>query len=71
MKQSVPNEPRGLPSLRLLRQRKGLSIGQLADMTGWKRKLIMRFENGIEDPQPHHIRLLARILDIPQFELVS
>ncbi len=36
-----PMKPHGLPNLRLLRQRKGLSIGQLADMTGLRRSLFI------------------------------
>jgi transcriptional regulator with XRE-family HTH domain len=66
-----PMKPHGLPNLRLLRQRKGLSIGQLADMTGLRRDTIAHLENGREDPQPYHIRLLARVLDVPQLKLVS
>ncbi len=61
----------GVPNLRIVRQRKGLSIGQLADMTGLRRETISHFENGREDPQPYHLRLLARVLDVPQFDLVS
>jgi len=61
----------GLPHLRILRQRKGLSLGQLADLTGIRRDTITHFENGREDPQPYQLRLLARVLDVPQLELVS
>jgi len=61
----------GLPNLRLLRHRKGLSLGQLADMTGLRRDTIAHLENGREDPQPYHLRLLARVLDVPQLDLVS
>ena len=61
----------GVPNLRILRQRKGLSIGQLANMTGLRRETISHFENGREDPQPYHLRLLARVLDVPQLDLVS
>ena len=61
----------GVPNLRVLRQRKGLSIGQLADMTGLRRETISHFENGREDPQPYQLRLLARVLDVPQLDLVS
>jgi len=66
-----PMKTHGLPNLRLLRQRKGLSIGQLADMTGLRRDTIAHLENGREDPQPYHVRLLARVLNVPQLELVS
>ena len=61
----------GLPHLRTLRQRKGLSLGQLADLTGIRRDTITHLENGREDPQPYQLRLLARVLDVPQLELVS
>ncbi len=75
MKQHASREraikPHGLPNLRLLRQRKGLSLGQLADMTGLRRDTISHLENGREDPQPYHLRLLARVLDVPQLDLVS
>lgn len=75
MKQQIPKErlvkPHGLPHLRILRQRRGLSLGQLADMTGLRRDTIAHLENGREDPQPYHLRLLARVLDVPQLELVS
>ena len=63
--------PHGLPHLRLLRQRKGLSLGQLADMTGIRRDTLSHLENGREDPQPYHLRLLARVLDVTQLDLVS
>ena len=75
MKQMTSREramkPHGLPNLRLLRQRKGLSLGQLADMTGLRRDTIAHFENGREDPQPYQVRVLAHILDVPQLDLVS
>ncbi len=66
-----PVKTHGLPNLRLLRQRKGLSLGQLADMTGLRRDTIAHLEDGREDPQPYHLRLLARVLDVHQFDLVS
>ena len=75
MKQMTSREramkPHGLPNLRLLRQRKGLSLGQLADMTGLRRDTIAHLENGREDPQPYQVRVLARVLDVPQLDLVS
>ncbi|HKV58164.1 MAG TPA: helix-turn-helix transcriptional regulator [Ktedonobacteraceae bacterium] len=64
-------KPHGLPRLRVLRQRKGLSLGQLADMTGIRRNTLTHLETGREDPQPYHMRMLARVLDVPQLELVS
>ena len=74
MKHSVrehPAKPHGIPHLRLFRQRKGLSLGQLAEMTGLRRDTIAHLENGSEDPQPYHVRVLARVLGIPQLDLVS
>jgi transcriptional regulator with XRE-family HTH domain len=64
-------KPHGLPHLRILRQRKGLSIGQLALMTGISRDTISHLESGRQDPQPYQLRLLARILEVPQYALVS
>jgi len=75
MKQHASNEktvkPQGLPHLRNLRQRKGLSLGQLASMTGIRRDTISHLESGRQDPQPYELRLLARILEVPQYALVS
>jgi transcriptional regulator with XRE-family HTH domain len=65
------NRPHGLPHLRMLRQRKGLSLGQLAEMTGIRRNTITHLETGREDPQPYQLRLLARALEVPQYALVS
>ncbi|HZS76371.1 MAG TPA: helix-turn-helix transcriptional regulator [Ktedonobacteraceae bacterium] len=64
-------KPHGLPHLRMLRQRRGLSLGQLADMSGIRRDTIAHLEDGREDPQPYHVRVLARVLDVPQLDLVS
>ena len=64
-------KPQGLPHLRNLRQHKGLSIGQLSSMTGIRRDIISHFESGREDPQPYQLRLLARVLEVPQYALVS
>ena len=75
MKQHASKErvvkPHGLPHLRILRQRKGLSIGQLASMTGIRRDIISHLESGREDPQPYQLRLLAQVLEVPQYALVS
>ena len=75
MKQHAVKEktlkPHGLSHLRNLRQRRGLSIGQLALMTGIHRDTIAYLESGHLDPQPYHLRLLARILEVPQYALVS
>lgn len=64
-------KPHGLPQLRVLRQRKGLSLGQLSEMTGIRRDTITHLENGREDPQPYQVRLLARVLEVPTLSLVS
>ncbi|HLI89922.1 MAG TPA: helix-turn-helix transcriptional regulator [Ktedonobacteraceae bacterium] len=61
----------GLPNLRILRQRRGLSLGQLADMTGLRRDTIAHLEHGREEAQPYHLRLLARALEVPTLDLVS
>jgi len=61
----------GIPKLRILRQRKGLSLGQLATLTGIRRDTITHLESGRENPQPYHVRLLARVLEVPTLELVS
>lgn len=61
----------GLPHLRNLRQQKGLSLGQLADLTGIRRDTITHLEDGRLDPQPYHVRLLARVLEVAQLDLVS
>jgi len=55
----------------MLRHRKGLSISQLADLTGLRRDTIAHLENGREDAQPYQVRLLARVLDVQDLDLVS
>ena len=62
---------RGLPHLRTLRQRKGLSLSQLADLSGLRRDTIAHLEQGRVDPEPSHLRLLARVLEVPTLDLVS
>lgn len=52
-----------LRGLRQVRQRSGLSIGQLAEMTGLRRETISRLEQGKEDPQPYAVHRLAAILE--------
>ncbi len=63
-------KPHGIPNLRILRQRKGLSLGQLAALSGLRRDTISHLENGREDAQPYHVRILARALDVAAFDLV-
>jgi transcriptional regulator with XRE-family HTH domain len=64
-------KPRGIPNLRVLRQRKGLSLGQLADLSGLRRHTITHLENGREEAQGYHLRILARVLGVGTFDLVS
>jgi transcriptional regulator with XRE-family HTH domain len=71
MKQLISAKAHGIPRLRSLRQRKGLSLGQLSTLTGIRRNTITHLENGREDPQPYHLRLLAHVLEVPTFDLVS
>lgn len=63
-------KPRGVPNLRVLRQRRGLSLGQLADLSGLRRDTITHLEAGREQPQPYHLRILARVLDVTTLDLV-
>jgi len=71
MKLVLSTKIHGIPKLRILRQRKGLSLGQLATLTGIRRDTITHLESGRENPQPYHVRLLARVLEVPTLELVS
>lgn len=59
----------GIANLRILRQRKGLSLGQLADLSGLRRDTITHLENGREEAQPYHVRMLARALGVATFDL--
>lgn len=61
----------GLPNLRQVRQRQGLSLGQLAMMSGLRRDTITHLETGRAEAQPYHVRILARTLGVPTFDLVS
>jgi transcriptional regulator with XRE-family HTH domain len=58
-------------NLRVLRQRQGLSLGQLADISGLRRDTITHLETGREEPQPYHLRILARALGVEKLDLVS
>ena len=60
-----------MPNLRLLRQRKGLSLGQLANLSGLRRDTISHLETGREEPQPYHVRILARALGVATLDLIS
>jgi transcriptional regulator with XRE-family HTH domain len=58
-----------LRGLRQVRQRHGLSIGQLAEMTSLRRESISRFEHGQEEPQPYAVRRLSAVLGASSAEL--
>ena len=60
-----------IQNLRVLRQRQGLSLGQLADLSGLRRDTISHLETGREEPQPYHLRILARALGVATLDLVS
>lgn len=74
MKQMATNmritKSHGIQNLRILRQRQGLSLGQLADLSGIRRDTIAHLETGREDPQPYHLRILARVLGVATLDLV-
>ena len=58
-----------LRGLRQARQRQGLSISQLAEMTGLRRESISHFEHGQEEPQPYALRRLSMVLETSPAEL--
>lgn len=60
-----------LRGLRQARQRRGLSIGQLAEATGLRRETIAHLEHGQEDPQPYAVRRLEAALDVGAEELFA
>ena len=60
-----------LRGLRQARQRSGLSISQLADITDLRRDTITHLEHGKEDPQPYVLRRLAIALKATTAELVG
>ena len=52
-----------LRGLRQARQRSGLSLGQLAEMTDLRRETIAQLEHGRSEPQPYMVHRLAAALD--------
>jgi len=60
-----------LRGLRQVRQRSGLSISQLAEMTGLRRDTITHLEQGKEDPQPYAFRRLVAVLSATDAELLG
>jgi transcriptional regulator with XRE-family HTH domain len=61
----------GLRGLRLARQRKGYSIGQLAELTGLRRETISDLERGRGQPQAYAIARLATALGCSPSDLSS
>lgn len=51
-----------LRGLRQARQRSGLSLGQLAEVTGLRRETIAQLEHGRGEPQPYVVNRLAAAL---------
>jgi transcriptional regulator with XRE-family HTH domain len=60
-----------LRGLRQARQRSGLSISQLAELTGLRRDTITHLEHGKEEPQPYAVRRLAAALGSAPADLVG
>jgi len=60
-----------LRGLRHVRQRNGLSIGQLAEVTGLRRETITHLEHCREEPQPYALARLANALGASVVELVG
>jgi len=60
-----------LRGLRQVRQQRGISLSQLAELTGLRRESITRFEQGREEPQPYAVRRLAAVLDASPDELAT
>jgi transcriptional regulator with XRE-family HTH domain len=60
-----------LPRLRMLRQRRLLTIEQLAERAGVNKNTISRIENGAEAPQAATIRKLARALEVDPEQLMG
>ena len=60
-----------LRGLRQARQRSGLSLSQLADLTGLRRETIGRLEHGQEEPQPYALRRLTATLRVSADELLG
>jgi transcriptional regulator with XRE-family HTH domain len=60
-----------LRGLRQARQRSGLSLGQLAELTGLRRETITHLEHGREEPQPYALVRLAQALNASVPELAG
>jgi transcriptional regulator with XRE-family HTH domain len=57
--------------LKRLRERRALSLSDLAQLTGLSRVTINRIENGKQKPLPRTIRKLAKALNVEVEELTS
>lgn len=60
-----------LRGLRQARQRSGLSLGQLAELTGLRRETIAQLEHGRSEPQPYMVHRLAAALETDSQALVG
>lgn len=60
-----------LRGLRQARQRRGLSIGQLAELTGLRRDTIAQLEHGKADAQPYALHRLAATLGASSDDLAG
>lgn len=60
-----------LRGLRQARQRSGLSLGQLAELTGLRRETIAQLEHGRSEPQPYMMHRLTAALDTDSQSLVG
>jgi transcriptional regulator with XRE-family HTH domain len=63
--------PVGLPRLRQLRQRRLLTIAELAKLSGVHQNTISRIENGAEGIHPGTIRKLAATLEVAPSALMG
>jgi transcriptional regulator with XRE-family HTH domain len=60
-----------LRGLRQARQRRGLSISQLAELADVRRDTITHLEHGKEEPQPYVVRRLTIALSATTSELLG
>ncbi len=58
-------------NLKMLRQRRALSLSDLANLSNVSRVTINRIENGKQMASPRTIRLLAAALQVPVEELTT
>lgn len=59
------------PHLRELRQKRNLTLKQLAERTGLSTGLLSQVERSIHDPSLETLRRLAKTLDVPLFSLFA